>query len=75
MQKRVLLLCVVIVLGLGAVFSLVGNPIDGNIWDHKFGRFSLFVKPSYWPSTFQAIHHKRGIRVDFGRVEYDSDAY
>lgn len=74
MQKRVLLLCLVIVLSLGVVFSLVGNPANGDTWSHQFTfprRAGLYVHSSQWPLTFQVIHGKRGSIASFGRMEYD----
>ncbi len=73
MAKRVLFPCAVLVLAavmLGAVVSLVGNPISGDSWGHRFPNGYLYLDSHQQAAAFRVDRVKSEVGLSFGRCHY-----
>ena len=73
MAKRILLVCsVIIAVGLiGGIVSLIGNPVTGDTWIHRFPNGSgLYLASHQQSPSFRVDHTSNAGGVTFGRCSY-----
>ena len=77
MAKRICLPCIAVVVGImvvGGIVCLMGSPVSGDTWGHKFPHSYLYLSSHQEPASFRARHSKTATGIEFGRCAYIWDS-
>lgn len=74
MAKRILFFCSITIAAialLGVLFSLIGNPINGDTWSRQFHNGSaLYISSHSAPLSIGTHANNQAVSIRFGHVEY-----